>query len=105
MSWRFHIVDVFTSSAFAGNALAVLPDARGLTTAQVQAIAREFNLSETTFVFPDETSPARFRVRIFCLAPRLTSPVTRPSARHARSSPSRQRASAVRQLRLLERRR
>jgi len=65
MSWRFHIVDVFTASAFAGNALAVLPDARGLTTAQMQAIAREFNLSETTFVFPDETSPARFRVRIF----------------------------------------
>ncbi|MFL6725619.1 MAG: PhzF family phenazine biosynthesis protein [Sphingomicrobium sp.] len=65
MSWRFHIVDVFTTSAFAGNALAVLPDARGLTTDQMQAIAREFNLSETTFVFPDETSPTRPRVRIF----------------------------------------
>jgi len=65
MSLRFHIVDVFTASAFAGNALAVLPDARGLTTAQMQAIAREFNFSETTFVFPDEASARRPRVRIF----------------------------------------
>jgi trans-2,3-dihydro-3-hydroxyanthranilate isomerase len=65
MSWRFHIVDVFTASAFAGNALAVLPDARGLTTAQMQRIAREFNFSETTFVFPDEASATRPRVRIF----------------------------------------
>jgi trans-2,3-dihydro-3-hydroxyanthranilate isomerase len=65
MSWRFHIVDVFTASAFAGNALAVLPDARGLTIAQMQAIAREFNFSETTFVFPDEACANRPRVRIF----------------------------------------
>jgi trans-2,3-dihydro-3-hydroxyanthranilate isomerase len=65
MGWRFHIVDVFTPSAFAGNTLAVLPDARGLTTAQMQAIAREFNFSETTFVFPDGTSGDRARVRIF----------------------------------------
>jgi trans-2,3-dihydro-3-hydroxyanthranilate isomerase len=65
VSWRFHIVDVFTASAFAGNALAVLPDARGLTTAQMQAIAREFNFSETTFVFPDEADANRPRVRIF----------------------------------------
>jgi trans-2,3-dihydro-3-hydroxyanthranilate isomerase len=65
MSWRFHIVDVFTASAFAGNALAVLPDAHGLTTDQMQSIAREFNFSETTFVFPDEGSANRPRVRIF----------------------------------------
>ena len=65
MSWRFHIVDVFTASAFAGNTLAVLPDARGLTTAQMQVIAREFNFSETTFVFRDEASANRLRVRIF----------------------------------------
>jgi trans-2,3-dihydro-3-hydroxyanthranilate isomerase len=65
MTWRFHIVDVFTGSAFAGNALAVLPDARGLTTTQMQAIAREFNFSETTFVFPDEADASRARVRIF----------------------------------------
>jgi trans-2,3-dihydro-3-hydroxyanthranilate isomerase len=71
MSWRFHIVDVFTASAFAGNALAVLPDAHGLTTAQMQAIAREFNFSETTFVFPDEASASRPRVRIFTPAAEL----------------------------------
>ena len=65
MSWRFHIVDVFTTSAFAGNSLAVLPDARGLTTAQMQAIAREFNFSETTFVFPDEADASHPTVRIF----------------------------------------
>jgi len=65
MSWRFHIVDVFTASAFAGNALAVLPDARGLTTGQMQAIARELNFSETTFVIPDGASADRCRVRIF----------------------------------------
>ena len=65
MTWRFHIVDVFTASAFAGNALAVLPNARGLTATQMQAIAREFNFSETTFVFPDEASGVRPRVRIF----------------------------------------
>jgi trans-2,3-dihydro-3-hydroxyanthranilate isomerase len=65
MSWRFHIVDVFTTSAFAGNALAVLPDARGLTNAQMQAIAREFNFTESTFVFPDEASTNRPKVRIF----------------------------------------
>jgi trans-2,3-dihydro-3-hydroxyanthranilate isomerase len=71
LSWRFHIVDVFTASAFAGNALAVLPDARGLTTTQMQAIAREFNFSETTFVFPDEASASRLSVRIFTPAAEL----------------------------------
>jgi trans-2,3-dihydro-3-hydroxyanthranilate isomerase len=71
MSRRFHIVDVFTATAFAGNALAVLPDARGLTTAQMQAIAREFNFSETTFVFPDEGSASGPRVRIFTPAAEL----------------------------------
>jgi trans-2,3-dihydro-3-hydroxyanthranilate isomerase len=65
VSWRFHIVDVFTASAFAGNALAVVPDARDLTTGQMQAIAREFNFSETTFVFPSEASVGGPRVRIF----------------------------------------
>jgi trans-2,3-dihydro-3-hydroxyanthranilate isomerase len=65
MSVRFHLVDVFTASAFSGNPLAVVPDARGLTTAQMQAIAREFNFTESTFVFPDEISASSPRVRIF----------------------------------------
>ena len=57
--------DVFTARALEGNSLAVFPDARGLTDDQMQAIAREFNFSETTFVFPDEASANRPRVRIF----------------------------------------
>jgi trans-2,3-dihydro-3-hydroxyanthranilate isomerase len=65
MSYRFHITDVFADKPFGGNQLAVIPDARGLTTEQMQTIAREFNFSESTFVFPpDDPSHAR-RVRIF----------------------------------------
>ncbi|HET7827220.1 MAG TPA: PhzF family phenazine biosynthesis protein [Anaeromyxobacter sp.] len=60
-------VDVFTSRALEGNALAVFTDARGLSCAEMQAIARETNLSETTFVLPDPAAPpgAPTRVRIF----------------------------------------
>ena len=60
-------VDVFTSRPLEGNALAVLTDARGLSTDEMQAIARETNLSETTFVLPDPSasSAAPVRVRIF----------------------------------------
>lgn len=62
---RFLTADVFTSTRFGGNQLAVLPDARGLTDAQMLAITREFNYSETTFVFPAENQGNRRRVRIF----------------------------------------
>ena len=65
MRRRFHTVDVFTDRAFGGNPLAVFPDARGLPAATMQAIAREFNLSETTFVLPPETPDGTRRVRIF----------------------------------------
>lgn len=60
-------VDVFTSRPLEGNALAVFTDARGLSAAEMQAIARETNLSETTFVLPDPEAPpgAPVRVRIF----------------------------------------
>src|SRR5512141_366730 len=60
-------VDVFTSRPLEGNALAVFTDARGLSTDELQAIARETNLSETTFVLPDPAAPAGApaRVRIF----------------------------------------
>ena len=64
MSYRFHICDVFTERRFGGNPLAVLPDARGLSSEQMQQIAREFNFSETTFVLPAERGATR-RVRIF----------------------------------------
>jgi len=61
-------VDVFTSVPLEGNQLAVFTDGRGLTDAEMQAIARETNLSETTFILPGETSTERergVRVRIF----------------------------------------
>ena len=50
MSHSFEIVDVFTATARAGNQLAVVTDARGLDTAAMQSIAREFNFAETSFV-------------------------------------------------------
>jgi trans-2,3-dihydro-3-hydroxyanthranilate isomerase len=57
--------DVFTSEPLLGNQLAVFPDARGLTTTQMQAIAREINFSETTFVLPAERPDTDIRMRIF----------------------------------------
>ena len=57
--------DVFTGEPLLGNQLAVFPDARGLTTAQMQAIAREINFSETTFVLPAERPDTDIRMRIF----------------------------------------
>jgi trans-2,3-dihydro-3-hydroxyanthranilate isomerase len=64
MRYRFHTCDVFTNERFGGNPLAVLPEASGLSDAQMQRIAREFNYSETTFVLPPESGHTR-RVRIF----------------------------------------
>ncbi len=52
MPYRFEQVDVFTDKRFAGNPLAVFTDAAGLTPEQMQLIAREMNLSETTFILP-----------------------------------------------------
>ena len=52
MKYTFHIVDVFSSTPFGGNQLAVLPDAVGISTEGMQKIAREFNFGETTFVLP-----------------------------------------------------
>ncbi len=65
MPYTFYTADVFTDTLFGGNQLAVLPDARGLTTEQMLAITREFNYSESTFVFPAENSAHTRRVRIF----------------------------------------
>src|SRR3954468_20265824 len=65
MSYAFHTADVFTDSLHGGNPLAVLPDARGLSDRQMQAITREFNYSETVFVFPPRDSRNTRRVRIF----------------------------------------
>ena len=65
----YSVLDVFAERAFEGNPLAVIHDARSLSDEQMQTLARETNLSETTFVFPDE-DPERdrregIRVRIF----------------------------------------
>src|SRR3954464_13856384 len=64
-TYPFVTVDVFTATRFGGNPLAVFPDARGLSDAQMQALANEFNLSETTFVLPPENPANTARVRIF----------------------------------------
>src|SRR5256885_6911204 len=65
MKYPFHIVDVFSSTPFGGNQLAVLPDAAGISTAGMQKIAREFNFGETTFVLPKKDPANTCRVRIF----------------------------------------
>jgi trans-2,3-dihydro-3-hydroxyanthranilate isomerase len=65
MEFAYHVVDVFTQVPLEGNPLAVFPDARGLDTVTMQRIARELNLSETTFVLPAESADAVARVRIF----------------------------------------
>jgi trans-2,3-dihydro-3-hydroxyanthranilate isomerase len=69
--YRFIQLDVFTAAPFGGNQLAVLPDATGLSDAEMQAIAREMNFSETTFVLPARDPKALRRVRIFTPATEL----------------------------------
>jgi len=64
MRYRYFICDVFTDTRFGGNQLAVLPEAQGLSDRRMQQIAREFNFSESTFVFPPEAGQTR-KVRIF----------------------------------------
>jgi trans-2,3-dihydro-3-hydroxyanthranilate isomerase len=63
--YRFQTADVFTQRRFGGNPLAVFPDARGLTTAQMAAMARELNLSETVFVLPPADPANTRRLHIF----------------------------------------
>src|ERR1700760_1231960 len=65
MQRRYITVDVFTDRAFGGNPLAVVLDAEGLSTEQMQAIATEFNYSETTFVLPPSDKAHDAQVRIF----------------------------------------
>ncbi len=64
-TFEFHTVDVFTDRRFGGNPLAVFPRAEGLDGAGMQSLAREFNLSETTFVFPPKDPSHTAQVRIF----------------------------------------
>jgi trans-2,3-dihydro-3-hydroxyanthranilate isomerase len=72
MRLQFETVDVFTQHRFSGNPLAVVLNAEGLSTEQMQAIAGEFNLAETTFVLPPQDSEHTAEVRIF--TPRAEMP-------------------------------
>jgi trans-2,3-dihydro-3-hydroxyanthranilate isomerase len=63
--FAFVTVDVFTDRRFGGNPLAVFPDAEGMSASDMQALAAEFNLSETTFVLPPADPANTARVRIF----------------------------------------
>ena len=65
MGRKFFQVDVFTDRVFGGNPLAVLPEPGNLSEGVLQQIAREMNLSETTFVYPPVNPEADFRIRIF----------------------------------------
>src|SRR5690242_5761388 len=71
MRRRFVTLDVFTDKRFAGNPLAVVLEPDGLDTAAMQQIAREFNLSETVFVWPPENKAHRAKLRIFTPANEL----------------------------------
>lgn len=68
MQRRFRQIDVFTSVPYAGNPLAVVVDAEGLTSDDMQRFARWTNLSETTFLLPPSDAKADYRVRIFTSA-------------------------------------
>jgi trans-2,3-dihydro-3-hydroxyanthranilate isomerase len=65
MQRRYVTVDVFTTRVFGGNPLAVVLDAEGLTTAQMQSVASEFNYAETSFVLPPRDADHTAHVRIF----------------------------------------
>jgi len=72
--FEYALVDVFAERPLEGNALAIFTDARGLTTAEMQALARETNLSETTFILPRAAEMERERgvqVRIFTIREEL----------------------------------
>jgi len=62
MNYSFRLVNVFAESPLAGNPLCVFEDGRGLDDATMQALALQFNLSETTFVLPSEKATARVRI-------------------------------------------
>lgn len=64
-TYPFVQLDVFTRQPFAGNPLAVFPDPEGMSDDEMQRVAREMNLSETTFVLPPTKPGADYRVRIF----------------------------------------
>ena len=70
-SYRYKVVDVFTTEVLKGNALAVFPDASDLDATTMQKIAREFNLTETVFVLPTTRQDCAAALRIFTPAKEL----------------------------------
>ena len=91
-TYAFRIVNVFAETRFGGNPLAVFEDARGIDDATMQALALQFNLSETTFIVPSERATAR--VRIF--TPTLRDALRRSSdARHGARRPRARRMPAT----------
>src|SRR5207245_11530562 len=77
-SYEFVQLDVFTQTPLSGNPLAIFPDARGLNDGEMQALAREMNLSETTFILPRDAATEAGegkKVRIFTVKEEL--PVAR----------------------------
>ena len=69
--YQFIQADVFTDRPFTGNPLAIFPEAEGLSTEEMQSIAKEMNLSETTFVLPATDLKAQLRLRIFTTSSEL----------------------------------
>ncbi|NJK86982.1 MAG: PhzF family phenazine biosynthesis protein [Bacteroidales bacterium] len=63
--YPYYILDVFTTEMFGGNQLAVFPDATGIPEKYLQSVAREFNFSETTFVYPPVNKRNDLKLRIF----------------------------------------
>ena len=103
MQRRYITVDVFTDRAFGGNPLAVVLDAGGLSTAQMQAIATEFNYSETTFVLPPRDPANDAQVRIFTVSGRFRSraiPMSAPPSCWRRGRQSRRRGCCSRRRRV-----
>src|SRR5438552_17198076 len=70
-TYEFVQLDVFTQTPLTGNPLAIFTDARGLNDDEMQALAREMNLSETTFIFPRDPATEAHKVRIFTVAEEL----------------------------------
>ncbi|MBY0423554.1 MAG: PhzF family phenazine biosynthesis protein, partial [Parvularculaceae bacterium] len=66
-AYNFETLDVFTDRRFAGNPLAVVTDARGLSGAEMQTVTREFNLAETVFILPPDDPAHDARLRIFTI--------------------------------------
>jgi len=82
MKYRYYICDVFTETRFGGNQLAVLPKANGLSDRQMQQITREFNFSESAFVFPAKAGHTR-RFESSLLRQRYRLRVIRTSGLHS----------------------